>query len=138
MHCPDLRQLAAGRYRLWTYAGERVRPETDPWLLTILCQTGHVYPHGPDRLAFASNNRGGVARAVASLPGAAIEQEGTDGINVSFPVEAWPEVAKLVRPRRRRQVTPEQRARLAEMGSRFQFRHGAQSDKTSAVCVRTG
>jgi hypothetical protein len=105
-----------------------VRQSDDPWLLVIPCQFGHIYPHSATHLGFASNGCGQVAKTVAALPGATITQDGSDGMNITFPVELFDQVAALVKPRRKRQLTPEQRAKLIEAGKAFQKKSGAQSD----------
>jgi hypothetical protein len=71
--CIDLTPLAGNRYRLDydpAYAaeyGERGRT-ADPWLLTIPCQHGHFYPHGGNRLGFATNRRAGIGKLIAPCP----------------------------------------------------------------------
>lgn len=131
--CPDLRALAGTKFRLGHDHGRPARLIDDPWLLTIRCRTGHVYPHSADRLAFASDSRGGVARAVAALPGAVVEQDASDGFNVSFPVALWPQVAELVKPRRRRQMTPEQRQASADRLARFAFPRTSDAPNESPI-----
>lgn len=73
----------------------------DPSLQIIPCSNGHIYFHGGDKLAFASTGRGSIARRVADLPGATVEQEGDDGLNITFPLELFEQVAQIVEPHRR-------------------------------------
>lgn len=116
--CPDLRHLAGKRFRTGHDPAAEHEPggRNDPWLLTIPCQHGEIYPHGADRLGFASKTRGEVARAVAALPGAEVVQEASDGMNITFPVDLFDRVAAVVKPRRKRRLSPEQRERLVAMG----------------------
>ena len=117
MKCIDLKTL--GKFRIEHESGKRGRD--DLWLLVIPCRHGHIYPHGGDRLGFASRCRGPVANKVAALPGARIEQEAGDGLNVSFPVEMFGRVARIVGAKRQRTMTAEQRTAAAERLARFRF-----------------
>ena len=45
--------------------GSRVH---DPWLLTIPCRHGHIYPHGGELLGASTDRRGSIARRLAALP----------------------------------------------------------------------
>lgn len=116
--CPDLRQLAGNRFRLAHDPAAACEPggRNDPWLLTIPCLYGEIYPHGPDRLGFASKSRGPIANAVAALPSAEIAQCGDDGMNITFPVSLFKRVTAIVKPRRKRRLSPEQRERLVAIG----------------------
>jgi hypothetical protein len=101
----------------------------DPWLLVISCQRGHVYPHSATRLGIATDDRGPAA-AIARLPGVTIEQDGDDGINATFPPSLFNRVARIVKPRRRRQLSAAQRERLNAAGTktRLGVSPGVQSE----------
>lgn len=116
--CINLKETFGGKYRI-SYdeaAGSEPGGRSDPWLMLIPCQRGHIYPHGGSLLAVATSVRGGTARAIRSLPGVEVIQDGEDGINASFPVELFPQVAELMLPRRKRQVSEQERIRLSTMG----------------------
>jgi hypothetical protein len=76
-------------------------------------------------LAAVTNKAGTIARKLAALPGAILWQDGSDGSTVLFDVTLFPEVAKLMHPRRCRRLSPEQRAKLIEAGAKHRFRNGA-------------
>lgn len=118
--------------------GDATRAD-DPWLQIIPCQRGHIYPHGGNLLAVATATRGGTAKAIRAIPGVDVLQDGDDGINASFPVELFPQVAELMKPHRRRQFTQEERDRLAELGRAHHFkpRHGAKTSETEQETART-
>jgi hypothetical protein len=65
------------------------------------------------------------------VPSARLEQLGDDGANVSFDVSDFRAIAEVMRPKRRRQLSPEQKARLASMGHRFQKKDAASVAKTA-------
>lgn len=119
--CIDLRERFGRTYRI-SYDeayeaehGEHGRAE-DAWLQIIPGRKGHVYPHGGDKLGVATNGRGPTAKRLLAVPGVFVVQEGSDGINATFAVEALPTVAEIVGLKRKRRLSPEARARLVAMG----------------------
>jgi hypothetical protein len=107
----------------------------DPWLKIIPCQRGHIYPFGGNRLAATTNARGVTARRLAALDFATIHQDGDDGITILFPADRMPEVAALMKPRRRRHVSEAERARLAALGAKYGFQPGTQTRSDERPCV---
>ena len=81
--------------------GERAYAK-DPWLMILLCEHGHFYPHGGKQLGFATNKAGSIGKQVIALDFVRVVQDGSDGVNVVFPVTRFGEVAAIVKPRRRR------------------------------------
>jgi hypothetical protein len=132
MDCVNLRERFGRRYRVEyeeSYYAERgpgARAD-DPWLQIIPCRAGHIYPWGPAMLAASTSSRGSTARKLAALPGATLWQDGSDGMTILFPVERFPKVAALMHPKRRRQLSPEQKAKLLEAGAKHRFTDGAQA-----------
>ena len=61
--CINLKERFGDRYKVeheesyHADRGENARTE-DPWLQVLLCQHGHIYPHGRDVLAASTNTRG--------------------------------------------------------------------------------
>ena len=125
--CINLKERFGAQYKVTyeeSYYAERSRHTlVDPWLMIIPCQHGHIYPQGGDLLAVSTDKRGGIARQVIGSPFVTVEQDGTDGINATFPVERFDEVAAIVKPKRRRRLSAERRERLAEMGKVNLQRH---------------
>jgi hypothetical protein len=121
--CINLKNLAGDPYKVAyeeSYYTERSRHTVeDPWLMMILCQHGHIYPQGGELLAVSTDKRGGVARRIAQLPFVTVLQDGSDGINATFPVNRFDDVAEIVKPRKRRRLSPEQRAACTERLSQF-------------------
>ena len=52
-----------------------------------------------------------------------------------FPVDRFEDVAGIMKPRKRRQVSDAERKRLAVMGAKFRFTPGAQTSQTAQICV---
>lgn len=100
--------------------GEQGRVE-DAWLLTIPCKHGEIYPHGGQLLGASTNNRGPIANHLAALSVVRIVQDGDDGVNAVFDVDDFDQVAAVMRPKRRRKLSDEQRAERVERLRDYQF-----------------
>ena len=126
--CIDLRERFGDRYRVrYEDTGERRRGPA-PWLAMIDCRRGHIYPHGGDQLAASTNNRGAVAKRLAALPCCRMVQDGDDGVNVVFDVTNFPTVATVMKPKRRRTLTPAQTAERTERLRKYRFSSASQND----------
>ena len=86
----------------------------DPWVMTIPCRHGHIFVHGGDYLAASTNHRGPIATQLAALPCTTVLQDGDDGINAAFHLGDFDQVAAVMKPKARRQLTPDQRAERTE------------------------
>ena len=124
-HAPviNLQDDFGDRYRVTyeeSYFVERSRQTVvDPWLMIIPCRFGHIFPHGDDILAASVDGFPKIAGRLRRLAGVHIHQDGDFGeLTVLFPVGTFDTVAEIMRPRRRRQLTDQQRAELAERGRR--------------------
>jgi hypothetical protein len=126
----DIRAIAGNRYRV-EWEQSRVARDDDPWLLVIPCARGHIYPHSSELLGVATDSRS-AGLALAKLPGVTVLQEGDDGFNLVFGPKLLPKVAKIVRPKRRRQLSAVQRDICRERLAKHQFKPARQSDFTSA------
>ncbi len=116
MDCLNLKERFGRRYRVAHEAaisGQRERFPADPWLQVILCRNGHIAPWGQNLLAACTRKGGPIANRLKRLPFATVAQDASDGVNVVFHVEHFAEVAKIMRPRRRRQLTEAQRQQAA-------------------------
>jgi len=112
MKCVNLMERFPKNRVIRTVPGTR-----DPWNFEMLCKYGHIFPSGENELGAATDRRGIIANKLAALDCATRVQHGDDGTNIYFDVSAFRQVAKIIKPRRRRQLTPEQleeaRARAA-------------------------
>ncbi|MBN2025122.1 MAG: hypothetical protein JW809_20260 [Pirellulales bacterium] len=116
--CIDLKARFGRRYRLGrdeSYGAERGPGgrARDPWTLMIPCRFGHLYPFDADLLAASVDGFPRVAGRLRALACCRVWQDGDRGeLTVVFHVNDLAEVARIVRPRRRRRLSPEQRATL--------------------------
>lgn len=126
MNCIDLKKRFGKLYRVRYKESYQAEHEpgaraNDPWLKIIPCRVGHIYPWGGERLA-AFQPRGPVALKLKALPGVVTWTDGDDGVTVLFDVEQFDAVAKLMQPRRRRQVSTEQREAAARRFAEYRAR----------------
>lgn len=117
--CIDLREHFGHKYRV--VREESYRAQYGPcarvhdlWLWIIPCRYGHIYPFGRDQLAASVDGFPRVAERLRRLPVGQIHQDGDRGeLTVVFTLEGFPAVAKIIRPRRRRHLSRDQRAKQA-------------------------
>jgi len=119
MDCVNLKREFGKRYRVryeesyFAEYGENARVE-DPWLMIIPCRNGHICPWGGEDLAAITGRSGSVANRLKALPFTTLVQEGSEGVVVLFHVKHVEEVAEIMKPRRRRRLSPEERARRVD------------------------
>jgi hypothetical protein len=63
-----------------------------------------------------------------------VVQDGVDGVNVTFDMVDFDQVAAVMRPKRVRHLSPEAKARLAQAGAATRFKHGIRSDSEEQGC----
>jgi len=118
--CPvDLRELAAERgYRYgWDASYDakgKHHDNRDPWYVVLPCRFGVVYPVGGDTLAAEVLHHPGAAKKLRALPGVRVFTEGDDGVTFRFPAALFDQVAGVLRPRKRRRLSDDQRRACAE------------------------
>ena len=106
----------AGKYRVefdpcYSSAGVP-RDKLDPWYMLIPCKYGHIYPYGDDQLAIDIEGHCQMRGMVKRLGCTELYTEGDDDICCLFDVADFDKVAELVKPRKWRQVSDEERERL--------------------------
>ena len=115
MQCVNLRERFGKRYRVrheesFRAEGRRV---ACPELMILLCKYGDIYPWGGQMLAASVDGHPKIAGKLRQLECVEVVQDGDFGeLTAAFDVDDFAKVAKVMRPRRRRQVTPEQRAEM--------------------------
>ena len=137
--CLNLKELFGDRFKLDVDEGfyaERpeFRRDEEVWLTHILCQHGHIGVWGDDLLVACTNSAGSVAKRLAALSFTTVVQDGSDGLNATFPVEHFDKVAAIIKPRKRRRLSEEQRARLVEAGAKYRFSAGAHDAPEGPGC----
>lgn len=108
----NLKQLCGGRYKIvddGTHDGNRAERM---WCQEIQGRYGAIYPHGWDGSLAVRVDRPRAVRKVRAL-GYPVASDGEAEVVFVFPPSDIDRVARLIRARRRRRLSPEQRARQA-------------------------
>ncbi len=116
MDCLNLKALFGKQYRVKYeesyYADHGLESRRqDPWLMVIPCRNGEICPWGGRKLAACTNHTGSVANKLKALPFAIVAQDGDDGANLVFDVKHFEEVARIMKPRKRRRLSALERER---------------------------
>ena len=119
---------------------ERQRKKWDlQWLFTIPCRAGgegaHLFSHGyldsPRAIGFYGRSSGGQTGQALRKPGFCDWQVDTVAeYIVTFPLERFAEVARMVKPRSRRKLSPEHKAKLLQAGQTSRFKTGESQHQT--------
>jgi hypothetical protein len=132
--CPDLKQLSNGRFKIEydpavcrVLPSGRVRPpigapKHDPWNYVIPCQVAgaEIWPYGSGLLGvdlFSGLSKN--TKRVLALKGARLHTRGQKEYTVVVPERHFGSVIEILKPRKKRQYTEEQRA---EAKKRFEAR----------------
>lgn len=107
------------------------------WCMEIRGKYGAIYPHGADGTLAVRVESARVARRFTSLA-LKVAQRGDDEVVFVFTADLIDKVGALIRARRRRQVSPERRAQLAEGLKRARERAGRPDSTVVSPCEREG
>jgi hypothetical protein len=125
--CIDLRDYG-DRFKVWNEPeGRKAREWDDPWDLIIQGFSGFVAPYGGNFLLACTRSISTTRRVLEAVPGAEIIQDGADGQNVRFAAADFALVAQILRLRRRRQVSHEQRQLSALRLAPYRFGNGPET-----------
>lgn len=100
------------------------------WLTIIPCRFGHIDPQGDRMLAAYSGSRL-KRKELAALDCVELYVEGDHELTVIFDVADFDRVAAVLEPKRRRRLSPEQRAACAERLKAYHFQPGVTARQAS-------
>jgi hypothetical protein len=113
------------------------RRNLDAWMMTIPCRGNiTIYPHGRDLLAVEVDHHPGVAKRLAAL-GLVVWQDGDKEGTFLFDVSEFEAVAEIVRPRKKRRLTPEQREACKERLKEYAFRPDGPARQSEISTLET-
>jgi hypothetical protein len=72
--CLDLRERFGQQFRIGF--DEAAAGKNDPWMMTIPCRVGTIYPHGREMLALELDGHPRVAKQAAGIHGMVLHQDG--------------------------------------------------------------
>lgn len=113
MNCIDLKAEFGGKWQIGLDEAARGR-WADPWNYVVRCRYGHLYPVDGDRIGAATDRAGAIVRKLRTIDGVDVFQDGGDGANVVFHRAKLRYIARVMRPRSVRQLSPAQRSALAQ------------------------
>jgi hypothetical protein len=128
--CIDLRTFG-NRYRVRNETHDRTAHATDDrWDLIIQGRGGFIAPWGRGRLVACTRGSATTNKIMAAVPGARIVQDGSDGQNLTFDPAHLATVAGLLRLRRRRVLTADQRRAAVDRLKRYRYRPSRTSSQS--------
>ena len=86
----------------------------NPWNYIVRCRYGHLYPVDKDRIGAATDRAGVIVRKLSAIDGVEVFQDGEDGANAVFHRAKLRLIARVMKPRSARQLSPAQQAALAQ------------------------
>ncbi len=126
--CIDLRERFGQQYRIsHDPAAQTWGERANPWMMTIPCRWGTIYPHGAQVLALELDGHPKIAKKVVEIPGIVLYRDGDDEKTFLFPVGLFDQVAALVEPKRIRRLTEEHKAKLVEASKPYRIKPGSNS-----------
>jgi hypothetical protein len=133
----DLKRLVNGRYRIEYDPSADIDTdrETRLWCARVPCKFGFISVHSSTMLAAYTANPRMVSK-LAELEGAKIHQRGDSEIRVVFDRVHLDAVCRLLKARRRRQVSPAERDRLAALSEKYRPRPHTEAPESSGTHPR--
>lgn len=139
MKCVNLKKEFGGQYQVeydesfYAQYGENART-VDPWYMQIRCRYGSIYPFDGSTLAASVDGYPKIAGRLKNLPCCRMHQDGDFGeLTVLFDMSDFDTVADVMKPRRRRRLSPEQRQAAVERLAKYAFKPARQSDSEAQI-----
>jgi hypothetical protein len=134
----NLKEIYGKTYRITLDESASIDGQTHEerlWLYQIPCKFGHIFVQGENTLGAYCNRIKVIPRLIA-LPGVRVKQRGDREVNVAFDPAQLAEVAQLLKARKRRVISAEERSRLIQqLPPRPPRDGGSQSQEASATTV---
>lgn len=112
--CPNLQELFGDKYQI-VWDESRPTRSDDPWYQQIACKWGHICPSGPNELLACIDGFPKYARHLRKLSCCTIVQDGDSGeVSALFSLKDFKKVARVMKPRRKCQLTDEQKRIIAD------------------------
>jgi hypothetical protein len=99
----------------------RSKENLDTWYMTIPCERGTIIPFGDTELSVLVDYRPITAKRLIESGVCALYQDGDHEKTFLFDVSDFDTVAEIVKPRRKRRLTAEQREKNIERLQKYRF-----------------
>lgn len=119
----DLKKLAGFKYRLrWDESASipGQTAEDRAWLRQIPCQRGHIFIQAEDELGVWCNKGPTIAK-LRVMPGLKLLCRGDREASFAFHPDMLDVVCELMGVLKKKQLSPEQKARLIALGAKHRF-----------------
>jgi len=143
--CLNLRQLLGHRFRVTfeeSYHADLGRGVNrgDPWLQIIVCcdRRGHFFPWSEKEVAVSVDKPKVVDRVVALGCCRMVQDSDDDGATLVFDLADFDRVAEIMKPRKRRRLNPEQRAKNSERLKKLAARRTKRATRAIAAAKKRG
>jgi hypothetical protein len=114
----DLKALFGDRCRITLDPAAQGQRKPDQMYFVIPCEYGEIYPFSADKLAVMVTSIKVAQRLRREHPELKVHQSADDAAVFLFSPDQFDLVARYVHPRRKRQLSPEQREFLRRIGFR--------------------
>jgi hypothetical protein len=112
----DVKALFGDRYRISVDPAAQGQRKPDPMYFLIPCQYGEIYPFSNDKLALMVTSIKVAERMKREHPELKVHQNADDAVVFLFSLDQFDLVAGYVNPRKKRQLSPERREFLRQVG----------------------
>jgi hypothetical protein len=121
--CVNLMERFGSKYRVTFEDGydAKGKHSPDPAMMELRGRFGTIYAHGPGTLAVMCDRHPAARKQLTNLVSCRLVQDGDHEATFVFDAERFREVAAIVKPRRKRQMTDEQRQAATERLKSFAF-----------------
>ena len=122
---PNFHDLFGDRFQIGhDPAAKTPAEQRDPWMMTLLCENGLIYPHGANRLAVEC--KGVTGKKLLAMSGITVHQQGDTEWTLLFDLAMADQVFDILKPRKRRTLSEEQKAANVERLKKHRFKKGTQ------------
>ena len=139
--CINLTERFGARYRIAFDPAydpkHRPRDKLDPWYMVIPCQRGEIYIYGGETLVVEVEGRPIIRKRLNALACTTPHQQGDNFGAFRFQVDHFDAVAEIVLPRKRRQLSEDQRRKSAERLREYQYQSRTSDAESGPVIDAT-
>jgi hypothetical protein len=121
----NLKKMYGSKYRITWDEARNSNKDKDPAYMQIPCRGKGkiIYAHSDTMLALEIDYHRGLAKRISSIPGVVLHQDGDYEKTFLFPPSVFDEIAKIVKPRTKKKMSPEHIAKLTKSLALHRFQN---------------